>query len=133
MSIVLEKNLLTGNELIDSEHQELVNRINKLVDSCESGKEKTVAVQTLDFLMDYTEFHFRDEEKLQEESGYPDIENHKMQHAAFEKAVNELKEMLEEEEGPTDAFVAAVNKNITQWFLNHIQVWDKKVADYVKD
>ncbi len=132
MSIVLEKDLLTGNELIDSEHKELIDRINKLVDSCESGKEKTTAVRTLDFLMDYTEFHFRDEEKLQEESGYPEIENHKLQHKVFEKAVNELKEMLEEEEGPTEAFVAAVNKNITEWFLNHIQVWDKKVAEHVK-
>jgi len=132
MSIVLEKDLLTGNELIDSEHKELIDRINKLVDSCESGKEKTTAVRTLDFLMDYTDFHFRDEEKLQEESGYPEIENHKLQHKVFEKAVNELKEMLEEEEGPTEAFVAAVNKNITEWFLNHIQVWDKKVAEHVK-
>lgn len=132
MSIVLEKDLLTGNELIDSEHKELIDRINKLVDSCESGKEKTTAVRTLDFLMDYTDFHFRDEEKLQEESGYPEIENHKLQHKVFEKAVNELKEMLEEEEGPTEAFVAAVNKNITEWFLNHIQVGDKKVAEHVK-
>lgn len=132
MSIVLEKNLLTGNELIDSEHQELIDRINKLVENCENGREKTTAVKTLDFLMDYTEFHFRDEEKLQEEAGYPELENHKQQHAAFEKAVAELKEMLDEEEGPTEAFVAAVNKNITEWFLNHIQVWDKKVAEYVK-
>ena len=61
-----------------------------------------------------------------------EIENHKLQHKVFEKAVDELKEMLEEEEGPTEAFVAAVNKNITEWFLNHIQVWDKKVAEHVK-
>lgn len=132
MSIVLEKDLLTGNELIDSEHRELIDRINKLVDSCKNGKEKMTAVKTLDFLMDYTEFHFRDEERLQAESGYPEIENHKLQHKVFEKAVDELKEMLEEEEGPTEAFVAAVNKNITEWFLNHIQVWDKKVAEHVK-
>ena len=40
--------------------------------------------------------------------------------------------MLEEEEGPTDAFVEAVNKNITDWLLNHIQVRDKAVAAYVQ-
>ena len=97
MSIVLEKDLLTGNELIDSEHRELIDRINKLVDSCENGKEKMTAVKTLDFLMDYTEFHFRDEEKLQAESGYPEIENHKIKNKVFEKAVYELKEILEEE------------------------------------
>ena len=40
--------------------------------------------------------------------------------------------MLEEEEGPTDAFVEAVNKNIVEWLLNHIQVFDKKVAEFVR-
>ena len=41
-------------------------------------------------------------------------------------------EMLEEEEGPTDAFVAAVNKNISQWLVEHIQGWDKAVAEYIR-
>ncbi|QNM05544.1 bacteriohemerythrin [Qiania dongpingensis] len=131
MSIVFDKSLVTGSEMIDTQHQELIDRINKLVDSCAKGKEKNVAVQTLDFLMDYTVFHFSAEEKLQEESGYPDVKSHKEQHAQFAKAIEELREMLEEEEGPTDAFVAAVNKNISEWFVNHIQVWDKKVAQYV--
>ena len=40
--------------------------------------------------------------------------------------------MLEEEEGPTDAFVQAVNKNISQWLVNHIQGWDKAVAEYIR-
>ena len=71
-------------------------------------------------------------EKLQEESGYPGIEAHKEQHQTFVKAVRELLDMLEEEEGPTDAFVEAVNKNITDWLLNHIQVQDKAVAAYVQ-
>ena len=50
---------------------------------------------------------------------------------ALEKAVDELREMLEEEEGPTDAFVAAVNKNISDWLVNHIKQSDKKVAAFV--
>ena len=43
----------------------------------------------------------------------------------------ELLDMLEEEEGPTDAFVAAVNKNISDWLVNHIKQSDKKVAAFV--
>ena len=54
-------------------------------------------------------------------------------HAAFVKALEELREMLEEEEGPTEAFVAAVKKNIVDWLLNHILVWDKQLAMYVKE
>ncbi len=132
MGILFDKSLETGNELIDTQHKELIARVNKLSESCDTHVGKNVAVQTLDFLMDYTEFHFRAEEKLQEEAGYPELAAHKAQHAAFEKAVGELREMLEEEEGPTDAFVAAVNKNVVEWLLNHIQICDKKVAAFVK-
>ena len=111
----------------------MIDRVNKLVESCENGKEKVTAVKTLDFLMDYTEFHFSDEEKLQQEVGYDKLEQHKGQHEDFKKSVDELRQMLEEEEGPTDAFVQAVNKNISQWLVNHIQGWDKAVAEYIRN
>ncbi len=132
MAIVFDKNLETGNSLIDTQHQELIARVNKLTDSLENGKKKNVAIQTLAFLMDYTEFHFAAEERLQEEAAYPEIEAHKAQHAAFVKAIKELEEMLEEEEGPTDEFVEAVNKNVVEWLKKHIQICDKKVAAFVR-
>lgn len=133
MSIVFDKSLETGNELIDSQHKELIARVNKLTNECAEGKEKNVAIQTLDFLMDYTEIHFADEEKLQEEHDYPLLAQHKEQHAGFVKAVDELREMLEEEEGPSEAFVAAVKKNVVDWLVNHIQGWDKKVAEFIRE
>ena len=132
MKIVFDESLYTGNELIDGEHKELIDRVNKLVESCEKGTEKLTAVKTLDFLMDYTEFHFNDEEKLQKETGYDKLDQHHEKHEEFKKAVGELREMLEEEEGPTDAFVDAVNKNITEWLVNHIQGWDKALAEFIR-
>lgn len=131
MSIAFDKSLETGNALIDQEHKELIDRVNKLLESCYTGTEKRNAIQTLNFLLDYTEYHFADEEKLQEEASYPGLKAHKAQHKEFVKAVHDLLDMLEEEEGPTDAFVAAVNKNITDWLINHIQIQDKAVAAYV--
>ncbi len=132
MKIVFDESLYTGNELIDNEHKELIERANKLMESCEKGTEKLTAVKTLDFLMDYTEIHFADEEKLQQDAGYDKYQQHKEQHDLFKKSVEELRQMLEEEEGPTDAFVAAVNKNVGQWLVNHIQGWDKAVAEFVR-
>ena len=127
------ENLVTGNELIDSQHKELIEKINGLMRSCETHAELAVAVKTLNYLADYTEFHFSDEEKLQQEVGYDKLEQHKGQHEDFKKSVDELRQMLEEEEGPTDAFVQAVNKNISQWLVNHIQGWDKAVAEYIRN
>ena len=36
--------LITGNELIDSQHEELIGRINKLLDSCEADEDKNIRV-----------------------------------------------------------------------------------------
>ena len=120
MSVTFDKSLETGNELIDQQHKELIDRVNKLLESCYMGTEKRAAIQTLNFLLDYTEFHFQAEEKLQEESGYPGIEAHKEQHQTFVKAVRELLDILEEEEGPTKALVEVVQKNITEWISKRI-------------
>ena len=130
MSVTFDKSLETGNELIDQQHKELIDRVNKLLESCYMGTEKRTAIQTLNFLLDYTEFHFQAEEKLQEEISYPGIEEHRKQHADFKQAVSELHEMLEEEEGPSDAFVAAVNKNVIDWLYRHIKGFDRSVAEY---
>lgn len=63
--------LITGNELIDSQHEELIGRINKLLDSCEAGEGKISAIKMLDYLAKYTDTHFGDEEALQKEVCYP--------------------------------------------------------------
>ena len=133
MQAVFDDSLVTGNEMIDTQHKELIARINKLLLLCENEKPaQREAVETLDYLADYTEFHFAAEEKLQEECGYPLLDAHKAQHAKFVKAVDELREMLEEEEGPSEAFVEAVKKNVVDWLLNHIQVWDKQIAEFIR-
>lgn len=123
-------NLITGNEMLDNQHKELINHMNKLLKSCEKSNEKRVAVNTLDYLSDYTDYHFEAEEKLQKEIGYPGYEQHKKQHDGFKQTLNELNDMLQEEEGPSDAFVKKVEKNVVDWFYIHIEGFDRSVAEY---
>ncbi len=130
MRAIFDESLVTGNEMIDTQHKELLDKINKLLDSCETGKDKLVAVKTLDYLADYTEFHFTEEEKLQAEIEYPSIEEHKKEHNKLRQVVKELYEMLEEEEGPSNAFVEQVNKNVIEWLYRHIKGFDRSVAEY---
>ena len=123
-------NLVTGNEMIDSHHKELIDRINKLLDSCEQSNEKAVAVRTLDYLSEYTDFHFSAEEQLQREIDYPGFAKHKEQHDAFKQTIKELEEMLEEEEGPSQALVEKIQENVIRWFYTHIEGFDRSVAEY---
>ena len=124
------ENLATGNEMIDSQHKELIQKINDLLDSCEKSSDKVVAIKTLDFLSDYTEYHFNAEEQLQKDIEYPGYDKHKAQHEEFKKTVEELHEMLVEEEGPSPAFVAKVQENVINWIYTHIQGFDRSVAEY---
>lgn len=130
MRVEFDKALETGNEMIDSQHKELISRIDQLLESCQEGSGQVKAIKMLDYLLDYTEFHFDAEEKLQEEIAFPAINEHKAKHEEFKKAVRELQEMLEEEEGPTEAFVAQVQKNVVDWLFDHIKVFDRAVAEY---
>ena len=69
-------------------------------------------------------------EKLQEKIEYPGIKEHKEKHKEFVEAIDDLHEMLEEEEGPSDAFVAQVNKRVVDWLFGHIKTFDRSVAEY---
>ena len=122
--------LVTGNEMIDSQHKELIGKINDLLRSCENHGNRTAAVKMLNYLADYTEFHVKAEEELQESIGYPGIKEHKGKHEELRRTVSELHDMLEEQEGPTDAFVEVVNKNVTEWLYYHIKGFDRSVAEY---
>ena len=130
MRAEFDESLVTGNEMIDTQHKELIDKINKLLDSCETAKEKLAAIKMLDYLADYTEFHFGEEEKLQADIQYPGMEEHKKEHEKLRAVVQDLYSMLEEEEGPSDAFVEQVNKNVIEWLYRHIKGFDRSVAEY---
>lgn len=125
-----DDSLVTGNEMIDSQHKELIDKINKLLDTCETASGKVQAIQTLGYLADYTDYHFKAEEELQETINYPGIAEHKRQHEDLRRVVAELHEMLEESEGPTDEFVVQVQKNVIDWLYRHIKGFDRSVAEY---
>ena len=131
MTIEFDDTLITKNEMIDSQHKELIARIKKFVDSCENRDSKITAINMLDYLTEYTEFHFSAEEKLQAEVGYPGLEDHKKKHEEFKATLRSLDAFLDESEGPTEDFVAQVKKNVVDWLFNHIKTFDRSVAEYI--
>lgn len=131
MAYAFTKDLETGNQLIDSEHRQLIDAINNLLTACASGKGRSELANTARFLQEYTAKHFSDEEKLQIQSRYPDYVNHKRYHDDFKKVVAGICEKLEKE-GPTVALVGEVNGAIAGWLINHIKREDVKIAAHLK-
>ena len=125
------KNLATGNVMIDRQHREIIEKIEKLINCCKEGGGKIEAVKMLDYLADYTDYHFKEEEELQEAYSCPGLQEHRKRHEELRQVVADLYEMLREEEGPSDAFVEAVNKNVKEWLFGHIKTYDRDMAAYI--
>lgn len=131
MIISFDENLLTGNKLIDEQHKELFARMEHFADVCENGDGKVEAIQMLSYLSEYTDFHFNAEEALQKEANYPEYEGHLAKHVIFKKNLSDLKNFLDEIDGPNEEFVKAVENNVVNWFMYHIQTFDRSVAEYL--
>ena len=98
LNITFDDNLITGNKTIDTQHKELIERIQNFVTACQNGDSKLKAIKMLDYLDEYTNFHFKEEEKLQENAGYPEYEKHHEKHEEFKKTIQELQEYLQDYE-----------------------------------
>ena len=131
MEIIFDDNLITGNATIDSQHKELIDRIAEFVRVCENGEGKVKAIKMLDYLDEYTDFHFTAEEELQKKAGYPDYDNHHKKHEEFKETIKELTEYLEELEGPNKDFVDKVKTEVVDWLFRHIKAADRSVAEYI--
>ena len=128
MRAEFDDNLITGNEMIDSQHKELIGKINDLLAACETDKGTEEVIKTIDYLKKYTEFHFGQEEIFQEEISYPGIKEHKQKHEEFKGTVNTLEEMAQK--GVSEEFIGLVQKQVIDWLYYHIKTFDRSVAEY---
>ena len=119
-------------EIIDNQHKELFSAINNLLEACNQGKGKEEAGEILKFLENYVVEHFKTEEEIQKESGFPEYEAHKKAHDGFIQSFTELKKAFAEE-GATLSFVVKINKIVVDWLIQHVTQADKRLGVFLKE
>ncbi len=127
----LSKDLETGVEKIDSEHKELIKRINKLVEVGGSSASHEEVEKTIDYLGDYVVKHFSDEEELQTKSKYPGYPEHKKLHTLFIDDFAKLKAEFEKN-GNSMEFTMKLNNTLVTWIVKHIKGEDVEFGKYYK-
>ncbi len=120
--------LSTGVELIDSQHKELIKKINDLLDAMKEGKGRTEINNTVQFLTDYVITHFKTEEDIMIKYNYPEYNAHKKLHDNFIKDFSELiKEM------GNLAFTIKLQARVCDWLIEHINGTDKVLGNFLKE
>ena len=122
--------LETGNDLIDSEHRELFQAINDLLDACTVGAGRAQITKTVNFLADYVDKHFNDEEALQKEFVYPNYEPHKKFHTQYEADIRQMANEIKRE-GATFQTLSHVT-DLANTLVSHIRHEDKRLAAYIR-
>ncbi len=124
-------NYAIGVKEIDTQHQELVNNLNQLLEACAQGKGKEAINEMIGFLGEYVSFHFATEERFMKQWNYPDAPAHIQEHRNFIQTVDHLRrEIAQETIGP--GTVIKVNRIVTDWLINHIIKVDTKLGAFLK-
>jgi len=113
---------------LDSQHQCLIELVNRLHDSMKAGKGNTVLGPILSDLLKYTEFHFSTEEKYFQKFAYPEYLQHKKQHDDLTKKAKELNANFEKGKLTISIEVMTFLK---EWLRDHILGSDKKYAPFL--
>ncbi len=124
-------NLAVGVDLIDNQHKELFSRIDGFYDTLRQGGDAKKVIDMLVYMQNYVVTHFTAEEGLQRKYNYPKYLDHKKLHDNFVREVNDLKIDIEKN-GVTVASSSLVGMTLSNWLVNHINVHDKALGNYLK-
>ena len=130
MNLNWNNNLSTGIVSIDNQHQELFDRINKLVISMKEGKGKLEVIKTLDFLEEYVIKHFNEEEEIQNKTNYPLLDIQHIQHEDFKSDLKEFRRVFETH-GASTVLALNIQESLVNWLKNHIMNLDKDLGDFL--
>jgi len=131
-NIEWDKSLSTGVDLIDDQHKMLIRRLRNISEAIEKKQATGEIVKTLDFMVDYIDFHFSTEENYMEEYDYSGREDHIHQHKEFRESLRRLVQDFQEE-GATQVLSSSINTFLLNWLIKHIKGIDIGFGKFLRE
>lgn len=128
-----EPRFSVGNATIDDQHRELFSLINQSYETIGSDpvNEYTALWTIISKLIDYTRFHFSEEEGMMEQAGYPQLAEHRSHHQALIDKTVQMLDALESGEASIGA--ERLCQFIKEWIEDHVLTVDQRYSNYLAD
>lgn len=124
MQMTWSENYSVHVKLIDEQHKNLFRILNELTDILGTEKLSERLPILLDELNEYAKYHFDTEEKYFKEFNFDESDDHINQHRYYIKKIKEL---------TTDPNLLKKSFDLVDfledWWINHINLSDKKYSD----
>ena len=118
-----------GIALIDSQHRELIERVNKIANGVGKKDHSEPVQEMLGDLILFASEHFAVEERLMAEYGFPDMESHIEEHRRLFQQLNNL--IKADLRAPSHNKAALVSAFLTDWAEQHILQADKELGEFL--
>lgn len=114
-----------GEPSLDAQHKQILSIINDLYVAIDAGREHDNRKKLMDRLVTYTMTHFEHEERMMRACGFPDFDNHKVQHDQMRRYAAGL-----------SANASLVTSHdllnfLKHWWTNHIRAEDQCYVPYL--
>lgn len=128
--IMWNKDIEIGVEIVDKQHNMLIDMINEFHDAILAGQSYEKMGDIITGPLYYSQTHFAAEEELFWKYGYPYRQAHVREHNDFIVKISSKFDKLKNGEL---VLSVDISRFLRDWLLNHVMVSDKKFLPYVKD
>lgn len=115
---------------VDIQHRLLFDKFNAFMAAYQSRQSQDEILRLFWFLEAYAVTHFKEEEKLMQQIGYPEFAAHREKHQDFIAQIDKLKERMKQE-GLTANLVSTMTGFITTWLVEHISTTDRAIGRFI--
>lgn len=123
MTLLWSNSLKIGIPEIDRQHQQLIEQMGYLYNAIQQDRGEREIKEILKFLNKYVVEHFGHEESCMLKYRCPVAQQNKAKHSEFTANLRAIEtEFLTK--GASENLAIEINKNLLQWFANHIKSID---------
>lgn len=115
---------------MDRQHKKLIAMINRLIHEPEAKTDSETISELLSGMINYAREHFRDEEALMSEHGYPFKDRQVEQHTAF---IQKTVDLCSAVEVGVDIVPQIMAEYLKGWLVHHILEQDMKYKPFFLD
>ncbi|MCK5862765.1 MAG: hemerythrin family protein [Candidatus Hydrogenedentes bacterium] len=119
-------------DVIDEQHKMLIKHLGDFATAVASHQGPGAIISTLDFLIEYTNFHFEEEEKHMKRSSYSGLEQQISQHEAFKKTLADMESDFKED-GATHELAGDIHTLLVNWLVTHIKTVDVEFGKFLAE
>jgi hemerythrin len=123
--IIWDEIYRVGHETVDQQHQQLFAIVNRFHDAWQQRRDRAELRRIFDEIVEYTVYHFAEEERVMGDVGYADVPRHRGYHDKLKQVALSYRRLLDTREEDVEARIVAFLK---MWLNAHVLGADKEIC-----